>query len=94
MSQGPHPSHNPLNAAASQVMHAAKECKSPVLEKLAIVAMVSSALVSTGLGAVQVMRMISHDKEKAEEKAYQRIRREHETEGHAGRPYAAHGHRR
>ena len=94
MSHAPNPSHNPLNAAANQVMHAARETKSPLMEKLAIGTMVLSAVVSTGLGAVQVMRLISHDKEKAEEKAYQRIRREREAEDHASRPEASHSHRR
>jgi len=76
MQQGPVPSQNPLNAAASQAMHAARESKSPVMEKLAIGTMILSAVVSTALGVVQVVRMMKHDDEKAEEKAYKRLKAE------------------
>jgi hypothetical protein len=89
MTHGPNIPHNPLGAAANQAMHAAREAKSPLMEKFAIGAMVMSAVVSVGLGAVQVARMITHDREKAEEKAYQRLRREREAEE---REHTSHGH--
>jgi hypothetical protein len=67
---------NPLSAAARETMAAARETKSPLMEKLAIGTMIGSAVVSTGLGVVQVVRMVNHDREKAEGKAYQRLKRE------------------
>ena len=88
MQHGPNPHHNPLGDAAQQAMHAARETKSPLMEKLAIGTMIFSAVVSTGLGVVQVVRMMRHDEEKAEEKAYRRLKAElekQERETHHGR---------
>jgi hypothetical protein len=83
MQPGSIPPPNPLNAAASQAMHAARETRSPLLEKLAIGTMILSAVVSTGLGVLQVARMIKHDRDeederlaKAEERALRRLRSE------------------
>ena len=76
------PHHNPLNYAAQQAMYAARDAKSPMMEKLAMGAMILSAVVSTGLGVVQVVRMMRHDEERAEEKAYRRLKRELDAQEH------------
>ena len=93
MQHGPNPHHNPLDDAANQAMHAAQQAKSPLLEKLAIGTMIFSAVISTGLGVVQVVRMMKHDEEKAEEKAYRRLKAELERQERESRPQreTAHG---
>lgn len=73
MHNSPIPPHNPLTAAASQAMHAAREAKSPLLEKLAIGTMVLSAVVSTAVGVIHVARMVRHDDDKADQKAYRQL---------------------
>jgi hypothetical protein len=94
MMHEPGPFHKLLNAAANEAMQAARNSKSPLMEKLAIGAMVFSAVVSTALGAVEVVRMNTHDKERAEEKASQRIKREREVQDRATRPETSHARRR
>lgn len=64
-------------------MNAARETKSPLMEKLAMGAMILSAVVSTGLGVVQVVRMWRHDEERAEEKAYRRLKHELDAQAQA-----------
>jgi hypothetical protein len=94
MNHGPNIPHNPLGSAAHQAMNAARETKSPLMEKLAIATMIGSAVISTGLGVVQVVRMINHDREKAEEKAYQRLKRELDAKERHHTPQAVQDHGR
>jgi hypothetical protein len=46
MHHGPYPPHNPLHSAARQMQDAAREAKSPLLEKVAVWAMIGSAVTT------------------------------------------------
>jgi hypothetical protein len=88
---GPQPPHNPLAAAARETMAVARETKSPLLEKLAVGGMILSSVTSTAIGAYSMYRMAKHDEEKAEERAYKRLRAELEMQERARRPEPHHG---
>lgn len=64
---GPTP-HNPLRDAARETLHAAREVKSPLLERVAIFTMIGSALSTMAFGAVQMWHMVRRDLERDREK--------------------------
>lgn len=58
---GPNPSHNPLHSAARQMQDAAREAKSPLLEKAAIWAMIGSAVATAATALLHTVHMIRRD---------------------------------
>src|SRR5579875_800911 len=61
MHHGPNPPHNPLHSAARQMQDAAREAKSPLLEKVAIWAMVGSAVATAATAILHTLHMIRRD---------------------------------
>jgi hypothetical protein len=57
---GPTP-HHPLTAAARETMAVARETKSPLFERVAIITMIGSALTTTALAALQAIHMLRRD---------------------------------
>jgi hypothetical protein len=58
---GPTPPHNPLQAAARQMQDAAREAKSPTLEKAAIWAMIGSAAATALTAVLHTVHMMRRD---------------------------------
>ena len=58
---GQPPPHNPLHAAAQEVRAVAREANSPWFERMAMVVMAASALVTTAIGALQVRHMLRRE---------------------------------
>ena len=58
---GPSPHHNPLQDAARQMQDAAREAKSPLLEKAAIWAMIGSAVATAATAILHTVHMIRRD---------------------------------
>jgi hypothetical protein len=58
---GPTPHHNPLQAAARQMQDAAREAKSPLLERAAIWAMIGSAVATAATAILHTVHMIRRD---------------------------------
>jgi hypothetical protein len=57
---GQHPT-TPLNAAAKEMASVAREVKSPWFERVAMVAMITSALATAGTAIMQTLHMIRRD---------------------------------
>ncbi len=53
--------HNPLHSAARDTMAIAREAKSPLLERVAIWAMIGSALTGMGVAALHALHLIRTD---------------------------------
>ena len=53
--------HNPLHSAARESMTLAREAKSPLLERVAIFAMIGSAITGMALGALHALHLIRKD---------------------------------
>jgi hypothetical protein len=68
--------HNPLHAAARETMAVAREAQSPLFEKVALIAMVTSAAVTTAVGAFQTWHLFKRDLERDRERERQRERDE------------------
>jgi hypothetical protein len=57
---GPAP-HNPLHAAARQMQDAAREAKSPWLEKVAVWAIIGSAVTTAATALLHTLHMVRRD---------------------------------
>jgi hypothetical protein len=94
---GPTPHHNPLSAAARKALHVAREAKAPWFERVAIVAMIGSAITTTALAVLQAIHTIRRDlKEDRREKEREREQRSEaaappERPGHGAAATAAMG---
>jgi hypothetical protein len=53
--------HNPLHAAARDTMAVAREAKSPLLERVAIFAMIGSAITGMAVAALHALHLIRKD---------------------------------
>ncbi len=58
---GPNPPHHPLRDAARQMQDAAREARSPLLEKVAIWAMVGSAVATAATAILHTLPMLRRD---------------------------------
>jgi hypothetical protein len=58
---GPNPPHHPLRDAARQMQDAAREARSPLLEKVAIWAMVGSAVATAATAILHTLHMLRRD---------------------------------
>src|SRR5438046_1626163 len=58
---GPTLPTNPLHAAARETMAVAREAKSPLFERGAVVTMLAAAAVTTAVGALQAWHMLKRD---------------------------------
>ena len=73
---GQPPPTNPLHAAARETMAVARETKSPWFERMAMIVMAASALVTTAIGALQVRHMLRREmRDEQREKDRERDRR-------------------
>jgi hypothetical protein len=81
---GPASHHNPLHAAARQVADAAREAKSPLLEKVAVWAMIGSAITTAATALLHSLHMIRRD--------WKEDRRERERRSEAAPPPERPGH--
>ena len=53
--------HNPLHSAARESMTIAREAKSPMLERVAVFAMIGSAVTGMALGTLHALHLIRKD---------------------------------
>src|SRR4051794_304203 len=68
--------HNPLAAAAKETLAVAREAKSPLFERVAMITLMASAAVTTAVGALQAWHMLRRDlDDKHREKDKERGRR-------------------
>jgi hypothetical protein len=81
---GPIPPHNPLAQAAREISAAAREAKSPLLERLGVFAMIGSAIATTGFAAMQMLHMYRRDRR--EDKREQERERERDRQHERDRP--------
>jgi hypothetical protein len=70
---GQPPLHNPL-AAVRETPAVAREAKSPLFERVAMIAMITSAGVTTAVGALQAWPMFRRDQDRERERERERER--------------------
>ena len=84
---GQPPPTNPLHAAARETMAVARETKSPWFERMAMIVMAASALVTTAIGALQVRHMLRREmRNEQREKDWERDRQREPSSPPPDRP--------